>query len=172
MQKFINWILVIAACVGLFYGIGLIVPRATSHKAKIKLSADPRDLYALVADVSTWPGWYPGIAAVSARPAHDDHPVWLVTTKERETYELEITDSEKDSFLQASYSFHGKRCSLRIVFGWDGEGGRIHLTKSSDTPDPWARASMFFWPRDDSSPRMVLDAAAQRLGEENRSVDA
>lgn len=172
MQKFINWILVIAACVGLFYGIGVIVPRNSTHKAKIKLDSDPRDLYRLVADVSTWPGWYPGIVSVSARPEHDGHPVWLVTNQERDTFELEITTAEEDSLLTASYSFEGRRCGLRVVFGWDGEGGRIHLTKTQDTPDPWARARMFFWPRDQTSPRKILDAVAAQLGETKRSEDA
>lgn len=171
MKKFFNWVLVLCAFVGVFYGVGMVVPRSVTRSSKTQLQARPEELYTLVTDVSTWPKWHPDVSDVDQRPERNDHPLWRVTTKDGRTYELEVSQADEDSFWQASYTLGGSRCTLRMVFGWAGEGGRLHLTKTVDTKDPWMRARLFLWEGDDSSPLALLNAIAAHLGEAGRAEE-
>jgi polyketide cyclase/dehydrase/lipid transport protein len=172
MQKFINWLLVIGALVGLFYVIGLIVPRSETKKCETQLHVKPEQLYALVADVSTWPKWFPDVTAVREGPEKNDLPTWNLTFKDGTTSLLEVMNADEDKLWQAFYSRKGSRCTLRFVFGWYGEGGRIHLSKVVDTRDPWIRAKLFLWLNSDATPIAIVNALGQHLGEVGKTRDA
>lgn len=169
MQKFINWVLLLSACVGVFYGIGLVVPRKTTEIARIEFATEPRELFGLIGDVSTWPSWYPDVVSVRKLPEKNGREIWSLTDKAGETFQLEVLESEKESLFVASYFQDGSRYTLRIVFGWAGEGGRLHLTKTVDTGDPWRGARLFLWDGDDVSAPEILDAVAEHFGEARRS---
>jgi len=172
MQKFINWLLVIGALVGLFYVVGLILPRTEIKKCETQLTVKPDQLYALVTDVSTWPKWFPDVTAVREGVEKNGFPSWSLTFKDGTTSPLEVMTAEEDSLWLANYVRGGSRITLRFVFGWYGEGGRIHLTKSVDTRDPWMRAKLFLWLNSDATPIAIVNALGQHLGEVGKTRDA
>ena len=170
MRRFINWVFVVGALVGVFYLVGLIVPRSQTQSSKTQTQTKPDELYALVADVSSWPQWHPEVARVEERPERNDHLVWRVTEKDGDSYELELTQAEEEKIWLATYSHGGSRVTLRFVFGWFGQGGRMHVTRTVDTRDPWLRARLVFWGRDEATPLTLLNAISQHLGEASKAV--
>lgn len=165
MKKFFNWVIVLAACVGAFYCVGLIVPRSRAMSSKTNLVAKPDRLYAAVADLSTWREWHPDVASVQERPKQDDHPVWRVTEKDGVSYDVEVTNFEEPGHWEATYTIDGSRYTLRYDFGWYGEGGRVRVKRTVDTRDTWKRAKAFLWSRTETAPVGVLNALAEHMGE-------
>jgi len=171
MQRFINWVLAIGALVGMFYGIGLIVPRTTTRKAQAQYEAAPEKLYALVADVTTWPSWHPDVSDVRPLESPKDKPVYEVTFKDGRSFRMEVVGFERDKTWAATYELGGTSSRMNVVFGWVGEKGRAYMTRTSDTRDPWRRARLFLWDREQSKPTAILDALAVRLGESVQATD-
>jgi hypothetical protein len=165
VKKFFNWVLVLGACVGAFYLIGLIVPRSQTQGSKTTLTAKPDKLYALVSDPKTWPTWHPDVASVQERPERNDHPIWQVTDKRSRTWEMEVMVAEDPNAWQATYTIDGTRFNLRFDFSWYGQGGRARVTRTVDTRDVWRRAQRFLLPTKEASAVAVLNAMAEQLGE-------
>ncbi len=165
MKKFFNWVLVLGACVGAFYLIGLIVPRSQTSGSKTNLQAKPNQLYALVSDPTTWKDWHPDVAAIQERPKRDDHALWLVTDKHAKSYEMEILSAEEPQTWHAAYTIEGTRFTLRFDFSWYGQGGRARVTRTVDTRDTWQRARRFLLPTSEASAVALLNALAEQLGE-------
>jgi hypothetical protein len=166
VKKFFNWILVLGACVGLIYCIGLIVPRSQTQGSKTTLTSGPEQLFALVSDPSTWADWNPEVASIQERPERDKHKVWFVTDQAGRTYEMEVTLSDAPMpFVQANYTVGGTRFVLRFDFNWHGQGSRARVTKTSDTRDVWQRARRFFLPTKEASAITLLNALAEHFGE-------
>lgn len=165
MKKFFNWVLVLGACVGAFYLIGLIVPRSQTQGSKTNLQAMPAQLYALVSDPTTWKSWHPDVAAIQEGRERNDNPVWVVTDKRAQTYEMEIVSAEEPQAWQANYTIDGTRYSLRFDFAWYGQGGRARVTRTVDTRDAWKRARRFLLPTNEASAVALLNAIAEQLGE-------
>jgi hypothetical protein len=164
VKKFFNWVLVLAACAGLVYGIGLIVPRSLTSGSKAAFDEEPEPLFLLAADVASWPRWHPDVASVRERPAHGERAVWSITTKKGDSYELEVTAFEEPRLFQGTYTIGGSRITWRYEFGWYGRGRRAHVTRTVETRDPWQRAKQFFLPRGESTPLAVLNAMTADLG--------
>lgn len=150
---------------GLFYLVGLIVPRSNTRKCETQLQTKPDQLYALVSDVSTWPEWFPDVSAVRPGAEKNGLPTWTLSFKDGTSALLEVMNADEDSLWQAFWVREGSRNTLRFVFGWYGQGGRIHLTKTVDTRDPWRRAKLFLWFHPDATPLAVMNALGQYLGE-------
>lgn len=166
MKKFFNWILVLAACVGVFYGIGLIVPRSQTQGSKTTLTAKPEQIYEVVSDPSTWKEWNPEVSSIQERPERDRHKIWFVTDQEARSYEMEVVLEEVPTpSVQATYTVDGTRFVLRIDFSWHGQGSRARVTKTSDTRDVWQRAQRFLLPTKEASPIALLNALAEHFGE-------
>lgn len=165
MKKFFNWILVLAACVGAFYLIGLIVPRNQTQGSKTTLTAKPDQLYKVVADPATWSEWHPDVASIQERPERDGHPIWQVTDEHGRTFELEVMVAEDPGAWQGTYTIDGTRFVLRFDFSWYAQGGRARVTKTADTRDRWQRARRFLLPAKESSAIAVLNGLAEHLGE-------
>src|SRR5262245_21508791 len=146
VKKLFNWLIVLAACVGAFYGVGLIVPRNQTLVAKTNFTTRPADVFALLSDFSTWPQWHPKIATVQERPEKNDHPVWNVLTKDGRTFEVEVLGAEDEKFWNGTYTIEGTRSTLRFDISWFGTGSRVRVTRTADTRDPWLRAKGFFQP--------------------------
>jgi len=166
VKKFFNWILVLGAIVGAFYGIGLIVPRNQTQGSKTTMTAKPDQIFKVLSDVSTWSQWNPEVASVQERSRRDDHMVWFVTDKEARSYEMEVTlEEDKTYSWQGTYTLDGTRFGLRFDIGWFAEGGRVRVTKTSDTREVWQRARRFLLPTHEVSAIAVLNALAEHLGE-------
>ncbi len=165
MKKFFNWVLVLAGFVGAFYCVGLIVPRAQTSGSKTNLVATPAQLYAWIADVSSWPQWHPDVLTVQERPGKKDHPVWRVTEKSGTSFDLEVADSVEDKSWAATYAIDGTRYSLRIDLAWYGQGARVHVKRTVDTSDTWKRAKSFLWSRDETGAVGLVNALARQVGE-------
>jgi hypothetical protein len=165
VKKFFNWVLVAAACVGAFYGIGLIVPRSQTLASKTTFVADPDKLYAVVADVASWPQWHPDVRAAEERATRKDNPVWKITEKGGTSYELEVQNDEAPSLWQATYTIDGARYTLRFEAWWFGQGSRGRVTRTIDTRDPWRRAKGFLLARDEAKPAGLLNALGAHFGE-------
>lgn len=169
MKKFFNWILVLGACVGAFYMIGLIVPRNQTQGSKTDTQANPKVLYTLVADPTTWSSWHPDVVSIQERPERNDHPIWLVTDKHQRTFELEILTTEEPLRWQASYAVDGTRFNLRFDFKWSGQGARACVSRIIDTPDTWQRAQRLFVPSKETSALGILNAICEHLGESGKA---
>jgi Polyketide cyclase / dehydrase and lipid transport len=165
VKKFFNWILVLGACVGAFYLIGLIVPRNQQQGSKTDLQASPKQLYALVSDPTTWSAWHPDFTSVQERPERSDHPIWLVTDKHARTFELEVLNAEEPMSWQATYTVDETRFTLRFDFKWHGQGARACVARTEDTRDPWQRARRVLTPSKETSAIGILNAIAGHLGE-------
>lgn len=165
MKKFFNWILVLGACVGAFYGIGLIVPRNQTKGSRTDFQAKPEAIYLVVADHTTWAAWFPGVAAVRELTEKNDHPRWGLTDDDGHTFELEVLGGEEPRTWSASYEQDGTRFNLRFDLTWYGEGSRVRVTRTADTRDAWLRAKHFLWSDPGASPVAVLTALAEQLGE-------
>jgi hypothetical protein len=165
VKKFFNWVFVLAGCVGLFYFVGLIVPRTLTQGSKTTLKAVPEQLYAVVSDLNTWPEWHPDVASVQERPAKNENPVWRITERDGTIYEAEVQVREEPGSFQTTYTIDGSRYTLRFAFGWYGQGGRAQITRTVDTRDRWKRARAFLWSRNETAPIGLLNALAKHLGE-------
>jgi len=165
MQRLINWVLAIGALVGLFYGIGLIVPRTTTRKAHAVLETPPERLYATITDVENWPKWNPDVASARQTSGSREQQVFDLSLRDGRATRLSVTGADGESTWSASYELDGTVMRMTYVFGWAGERGRIYLTRHADTRDPWRRARLFLWDREASKPVAILDALAQHLGE-------
>ena len=165
MKKLFNWLMVLAACVGAFYGIGLIVPRSQTQGSKTTFTVMPDKLFGLVSDVSTWPEWHPDVASAVERPKNKDNVVWRVTEKSGASYDLEVTTSEDPTLWQCTYVIDETRYTLRFEFGGYGQGGRGRIVRTVDTRNTWKRAKSFLWSREETAPIGLLNALSQQLGE-------
>lgn len=165
MKKFFNWILVLAGCVGLFYCIGLIVPRSLTLGCRTNLTTKPEQVYALVSDLETWPEWHPDVRKVQESVSRGDTPLWRVTDSNGESYDLEVNSAEEDAAFQVAYTIDGSRYTLRFSMRWYGEGARVQLARTVDTRDPWKRAKSFLWSRNETKPVGLLNALVAHLGE-------
>lgn len=165
MKRFINWLLVIGALVGVFYLVGLIVPRSRTRKCETDIQSRPDDLYAYVSDVSTWPDWFPDVVSARQGPEKNKYPTWTLTFEGGGTAVLEVIDTLEGRSWQCFYLHEGSRHTLRFIFAWFGEGSRIQLTKIIDTRDPWDRAKLFLWIQEEGTPLGVLNALGLQFGE-------
>ena len=165
MKKLFNWSLVLGAFVAAFYLIGLIVPRNLTQGCKVNFASKTTDVYALFADVATWPQWHPAVSRVEESPKRNGHPLWNITDKEGESYDLEVVQADGEHSFGAVYERDGSRYTLRVDIAWCGEGSRVHVTQAVDTRDTWQRAEHFLLPSSDVSPLALLNAVAAHLGE-------
>lgn len=168
MKKFFNWILILAACVGSVYLIGLIVPRNQSATSKTNIGPKPDEIYAVLVDFAHWPAWNPDFAVVKERPSNGEHPLWQVTDKSGRTFELEVVALEEDKSCKCAYTVDETRHTLTFDLSWYGQGGRICLSRSADTRSPWLRAKRFLLPASESSALQLLNALCVQLGEPAR----
>lgn len=165
MKKFFNWILVLAGCVGAFYGIGLIVPRMQTEGSQADFQTKPADVMAVLADVSSWPQWLPEIATVREHEGKlNDNPAWRVTKNDGASYQLEVSLAT-DAAWQATYDLAETRHTVRFKLSGLGEGTRVQATRTADTRDPWVRAKTFLLMRGETSGLALLNALAEHLGE-------
>ncbi|HEX6883893.1 MAG TPA: SRPBCC family protein [Planctomycetota bacterium] len=165
MKKLFNWLIVLASIVGAFYGVGLIVPRSQTLGAKTTFTTVPRDVYAIVADVSAWPQWHPNVVMVKERGERNSNPLWQITAKDGRSFELEVMGQEDEKTWNGTYTSEGTRTNLRFDLSWYGSGTRLRVTRSADTRDPWQRARDFFTPSKDVPPIALLNAIATHFGE-------
>lgn len=165
MKRFLNWIIVLAACVGAFYGVGLIVPRSQTQGAKAAFGTKPAEIFEALNDLTTWPEWHPNFASVQERPEKDDHAMWRVLTKDGRSFELEVLGAEDEKFWNGAYSIDGTRTTLRFDLTWYGSGSRLRAMRNTDTRDPWVRARDFFLPSSEAEPVALLSAFGTYFGE-------
>jgi hypothetical protein len=165
VKKLFNWLIVLAACVGVFYGVGLIVPRNRTLAAKAVFGATPPEAYAVLSDVSTWPEWHPDVASAREAPERGKNPVWRVQTKDGRAFEVEVMGGEEDKLWSGVYTFDGTRTTLRFDLLYYGQGSRLRLTRIADTRDPWLRAKGFFFSASDAEPVAVLKGLGSYFGE-------
>jgi hypothetical protein len=170
VKKFFNWLMVLAACVGAFYGIGLIVPRNQTQSSRVDLQTKPMKVMEVIVDVENCSEWVPGVMSVREGKKRDDHPVWNVTKADGKSYDLEVT-SETEYSWQATYTIDESHYSVRYKLSGLGEGTRLQVTKTVDTRDPWRRAKMFLFMQGDTSALALLNALAEHLGEAATAKD-
>lgn len=169
MKKFFNWILILGACVGAFYLIGLIVPRNQTETTKTNLQSPPPAIYAVVTDFGSWPAWNPDFLSVKEKYTTREHPLWTVTDKSGRTFELEVTSLEEDRSCQCTYTVDETRHTLRFDLSWCGQGGRVVINRSADTRSPWLRSKRFLLPASEASSLTLLNALTKQLGEPPRA---
>jgi len=165
VKKLFNWILVLGACVGAFYLIGLIVPRSQTQGSRTTLVAKPDRLYAAVSDPTTWFEWHPDVASIRETTRRNKNRVWSVTDEQGRSFELEVMTEEEPLAWQGTYTLDGTRVVLRFDFSWYGQGGRARVTRSLDTRDTWKRAKRFLLPTHESSAIALLNGLCEYLGE-------
>lgn len=170
VKKFFNRILVLAAFVGAFYGVGVIVPRSQKLGSYTNLQATPREVYAQVYDVENWDRWHPDFADLRELDEVDGQRRWRVTDQEGRTFELVEGDCEEDRTWQGSFEAEGSRTTYRFVVVGSGSGSRVTLKKTLDTRDPWLRARMFFTFGGGASPLALMNALSVQLGETPTAV--
>jgi hypothetical protein len=169
VKKFMHWIVVIGACVGAFYLIGLIVPRTQSQGSRTNLATAPSDVLQLVKDPQYWPEWHPDVAGVQPRGERNDKAIWSVRDRLGKSYELEVLAAD-ERMWQGSYTVDGTRFTLRFeVLGY-GQGARVQVTRTTDTRDVWLRAKRFLWSKPESSPIAMLNGIAGYFGEHGEAV--
>jgi hypothetical protein len=166
VKKFFNWILVLGALVGAFYGIGLIVPRNQVQGSKTTLTTSPRDIIKVLADPSTYSDWNPEVSSAQEKSGRGDDRVWLVTDKQARSYEMEVKVEEDRIFSwQGTYAVEDTRIVLRFDIRWSGQGAQVNVTRTVDTRDAWRRARRFLLPTGESSALALLNSLAEHLGE-------
>jgi len=165
VKKLFNWILVLAACVGAFYGVGVIVPRSQKLGCTTTMQESTPRLYEQINDPTTWDDWHPDFARVDELPELDKVRRWRLTDKQGLTFELSESQAEDNQRWQGTYERLGSRTTLRFELTGYGQGSRIRLVKTVETRDPWLRAKRFLWFGDDSSALAILNAFQAQQGE-------
>jgi len=170
VKKFFNWILLLAAIVGAFYGVGVIVPRSQKLGSYTNFMAKPREVYSVVYDVERWDEWHPDFADVREIDELDGKRRWRVTDHKARMFELVETEVEQDRQWQGTYEIEGTNFSYRIMITGSGSGSRVGLKKTLDTRDPWRRAKRFLWFGEGSTALGLLNALSVQLGEPAEAI--
>lgn len=160
----------LAAIVGAFYGVGVIVPRSQKLGSYTNLQATPREVYAVVQDVERWDEWHPDFADLRELDELDGQRRWRVTDHKARSFELIETEIEEDRQWQGAYELEGTRFTYRIMITGSGSGSRVTFKKTLDTRDPWLRAKRFLWFGEGATALGLLNALTQKLGETPAAV--
>lgn len=155
----------LAAIVGAFYGVGLIVPRSMKLGSYTNLQSSPREVIEQVKDVEAWDSWHPEFADVRELDAVDKQRRWRVMDHEGRNFELLETEYEEDREWQGTYELEGSRITYRILAIGAGSGARVSFKKTVETRDPWLRAKRFLTFGEGATPLALLNALSVQLGE-------
>jgi hypothetical protein len=169
VKRFFNWILILGACVGAFYLIGLIVPRSQTQGSKTNLQATPENVLQLVVDPQYWTEWHPDFVSVQPRGERSGRALWSVRDELNRSFEIEVA-AQEGRVWQGSYALDGTRFTLRFEAIGYGEGSRVQVTRTADTPDPWKRAKRFLWSTPECSAVAILNGIAAYFGEHGQAV--
>lgn len=169
MKRFMNWVLLVGACVGAFYLIGLVVPRSQSTGSKTNLAASAEDVLKVIVDPQYWTEWHPDVLSVQPRGERNDKQVWSVTDEKNRKFDLEVTGAE-GRMWQGSYTLEDTRFTLRFEVIAYGQGSRLQVTRTADTRDVWKRARRFLWSKPEASPIAILNGIAAYFGEHGEAV--
>lgn len=165
MRRFINFLFIAGAVVGVFYLIGLITPRSMSTEVTGRLVAFPRDVGKVMADVAGWPGWHPTVESVRERElSKSKKPVWGVRDTLLGDYDVEIVLAE-DTRWNGTWEIEGERFTLRVeARGYGEDRTQVLILCQRLVSDPWKRAARLLW-----GTRVPIDDLLKGLGKALRS---
>ncbi|MEQ1891686.1 MAG: hypothetical protein ABL998_04025 [Planctomycetota bacterium] len=170
MKKLFNRILILAGLVGAFYFVGLIVPRQQKLGSYTTLDARPIEVYATIADLSTWDDWHADFASVRELPEEDHERRWQITDPEGNQFVLEESVAEEGARWQGTYERLGSRFTWRFDLTGYADGSRVSLSKTVETRDTWLRAKRFLWFGEGASALAVLNSLSEHLGEAPQAI--
>jgi polyketide cyclase/dehydrase/lipid transport protein len=167
VKRFFVLLVIAGACAGVFYVIGLVLPRTQSTASRTNFQANPQEVFKVVSDVANWDDWQPNIARVEERPEKNGHPVWHVTDREGKSWDMDITVVQEPLAFAASYELDGTKRSLRFDIKWLGQGSIVRITSLRDCRSPWVRARRGFT-NEHAELLQVLLGLGRKLGEETK----
>jgi len=165
VKRFLTLVAVVGACVGLFYLVGVILPRTQSRVSRVHMLAKPDAVYRVVSDVATWPTWVPGVMSAHENGSRKDHPLWSIADNEGHTYELEVVMANDPMAFLVNYKLGDTNHTLRFDMKWYGDGSLVLVGHQREVPDRWARARHFFLVDSGSIALPTLLALTSKMGE-------
>jgi hypothetical protein len=164
VKKFLIFAFITGALVGLFYFVGMVLPRTNTTSCRALYKSPPDKVYAVLADIESWPQWVPWLSRVEPLPEEDRHPVWNLIDRENRPMKLEIGSAEEPLKMGATFQVEGARGNFRYEIKWFGEGCILRITEQRDHRSPWRRAARLFQDQD-ADKLAFLVALGGRLGE-------
>jgi hypothetical protein len=145
VKRFINFLFIAGALVGVFYLIGLITPRNDTRVVIGRVDAVPRDVSKVLADFSSWTRWHPSIRSARERDPRDHQPVWAVDDEVFGPYEVQISQSDETRWV-GTWEVEDERFNLRFeVRGYGDDRSQISVTLQRILSDPWRRAARLLY---------------------------
>jgi hypothetical protein len=167
VKRFLTFVAVVGACVGMFYLVGVILPRTTTRATRVHLLTKTNEVYRVVADVAGWPTWMPGVMSVEEGVERKGNPVWTISDSEGHTYEMEVVNASEPLLWVGKYRIEDVGHTLRFDMKWYGDGALVLLAHQRDIENRWTRARKFFGvERNISLP--ALTALTRKLGESSQ----
>jgi len=164
MKRLTTLICVVGALVGVFYLVGMILPRSRATGSKTTMDSKTTEVYQAIVDLRGWPRWFPGVTRAEEGAERAGHPTWRLTDDKGEMFDLEVTSEDGSSVWIGVFERRGSRFTLRFDVKWFGEGASVFVTEQADTRSPWMRARRFFMNEHTSMPGILL-ALGKQLGD-------
>lgn len=170
MKRFLTLLVVLGACVGMFYLVGVILPRTTTRATKVHFLTKTDAVYKVVSDVQGWPTWMPGVTSVRDGGERKGMQVWTISDDEAHTYDLEVVTASDPLLWVGKYRIEDVVHTLRFDMKWYGDGSLVIFGHQKEIENRWSRARHFFMvERSLSMPGLL--GLASKLGESAKPED-
>lgn len=170
MKKFVTLLVVLGSLGGLFYLVGLILPRVHSTTSRASFVSKPDEIFDVLVDIANWEYWYPGLENVDQLPDRSGKALYELTGQDGERRLLELASMDRPMRFQAFLFTGDQRETLRCDIKWYGEGSVVRVTLQGDTKEPWRRALRLFQDEHTSLGSFLLELG-RRVGEDVEPED-
>ena len=170
MRKFLTLLFVLGAVAGVFYLVGLILPRVHTRTARAEFTSQPTVLYDAIADIEAWDEWGPDMAHIERQPDRRDQELFEVLEPDGDRWLIELGACERPLHFQVFFEHGSERETFRCELHRFGEGSTLRVTEQGSTPDPWRRALHLFR-NEQLSLTDFLGALGRRIGENVKPED-
>lgn len=157
--------LVVLALAAVFVGSRL--PKTHMAASRIRLSAPPEDVFAILTDFEAYPSWRPGLAKVERGPEFDGLPSWYEVCTTHSRMHFRVVESEPPSRLVTGLVSE----KLPLSGAWiyriepDGYGTILTITETENIHHPLLRFFDRFVLRYFGVMDVYLIALAVKLGD-------
>ena len=164
MKKYLTLLIISGALVGLFYLVGMVMPRTRSVSCRASYKSDPEKVFAVISDVEHWPQWNTALQRVEPQPDKGGHPVWILVDQKLRQTKLEISLIDGPLKMTTGFEIEGARGNMRYELKRFGDGTVLRITEQRDIRSPWRRAARIFV--NEYTPLAgILESLGRKLGE-------
>jgi hypothetical protein len=170
VKRFLTFVVVLGAAVGMFYLVGVILPRSQIRSTRVHLLTKTDAVYRVVSDVEGWPTWMPGVMSAREAGERKGNQLWTISDDEAHTYEMEVVTASDPLLWVGKYRIGEINHSLRFDMKWYGEGALVLLAHTREIENRWARARDFFG-TERSLALPAITALTRKLGESAEPIE-